>query len=165
MCPPAAGGVARPKPLPPQATPLHTSAHLPSLSRLVAEDELRQKAAAVSQQYGTQVGTSTANLLNPQEIRCVRVCCVKGGGLRGLLAPCRSCCATAWRAGCRKVLPAKARTALLVTEGGRTAEHSPSPGPGPYIKQYRWAHTACPCSDMVRRVQEEHGKLDILVNK
>lgn len=38
---------------------------------LVAEDELRQKAAAVQQQYGTVVGTSTANLMNPQEIRCV----------------------------------------------------------------------------------------------
>lgn len=39
------------------------------LCSLVAEEELRQKAAAVSQQYGTHVGTSTANLLNPQEIR------------------------------------------------------------------------------------------------
>ena len=38
---------------------------------LVPEDELRTKAAAVQQQYGTVVGTSTADLLKPQEIRWV----------------------------------------------------------------------------------------------
>lgn len=37
---------------------------------LVNEEELRSKAAAVSKEYGTTVGTSTANLLKPQEIRC-----------------------------------------------------------------------------------------------
>ncbi|KAL4437150.1 hypothetical protein ABPG75_004289 [Micractinium tetrahymenae] len=36
---------------------------------LVGEEELRSKAAAVSKEYGTTVGTSTANLLKPQEIR------------------------------------------------------------------------------------------------
>lgn len=36
---------------------------------LMAEDEIRQKADAVAKQYGTTVGTSTANLMKPQEIR------------------------------------------------------------------------------------------------
>ncbi len=36
---------------------------------LVGEEELRNKAAAVSKEYGTTVGTSTANLLKPEEIR------------------------------------------------------------------------------------------------
>lgn len=52
---------------PPSSKPPHVLVF--PLCSLVAEEELRQKAAAVSQQYGTQVGTSTANLLNPQEIR------------------------------------------------------------------------------------------------
>jgi NAD(P)-dependent dehydrogenase (short-subunit alcohol dehydrogenase family) len=37
---------------------------------LEAEAALRQKADAVAAQYGTTVGTATANLLHPQEIRC-----------------------------------------------------------------------------------------------
>lgn len=36
---------------------------------LVSEEELQQKAAAVQQQYGTTVGISRANLMQPQEIR------------------------------------------------------------------------------------------------
>ena len=36
---------------------------------LASEQELRQKADAVAAQYGTRVGTSSANLLRPEEIR------------------------------------------------------------------------------------------------
>lgn len=36
---------------------------------LVEEGQLRKQADQVAQQYGTVVGTSTANLMNPQEIR------------------------------------------------------------------------------------------------
>lgn len=36
---------------------------------LVSEEELRSKAAKVASEFGTTVGTSTANLLQPQEIR------------------------------------------------------------------------------------------------
>lgn len=38
---------------------------------LVSEEELRSKAAKVASEFGTTVGTSTANLLQPQEIRWV----------------------------------------------------------------------------------------------
>lgn len=36
---------------------------------LETEENILQKAAAVQAKYGNTVGTSTANLLNPQEIR------------------------------------------------------------------------------------------------
>jgi hypothetical protein len=39
---------------------------------LEPEAALQQKAAAISAQYGTVVGTNSANLLHPQEVRCVQ---------------------------------------------------------------------------------------------
>lgn len=39
---------------------------------LEPEAALQQKAAAIAAQYGTIVGTNSANLLHPQEVRCVQ---------------------------------------------------------------------------------------------
>ena len=47
---------------------------------LDSQDELNKKAAAVAAQYGTTVGTSNANLMNPQEIRWVLKRSTGGGG-------------------------------------------------------------------------------------
>lgn len=95
---------------------------------LEPEAALRQKADAVAAQYGTPVGTAAANLLHPQEIRCLL-----GGSQLSV---------EAW--------PAAERWHCLRS---------------PRLQGTDWVPLPSPCRDMVARVQEEFGKLDILVNK
>ena len=122
---------------------------------LASEQELRQKADAVAAQYGTRVGTSSANLLRPEEIRywgvCVWVCsivCVTvtvcgrglGGRERALRTWWFSVDVRCWRP------------------------------PHPHLTLHHHVpplHCTAPppCREMVQRVQAEFGRLDILVNK
>jgi len=179
---------------------------------LLPEDELKKKAAGVAEAYGTTVGTSSANLLKPQEIRWVwagevggQVCgfvdkgwSMKGweppplpadaaggpvGRLRGWTGRTgwagRICAFVSVRAtmylGCScspQSLPT-AQTALPRTLPACLPACALACLParlGCLPSTLIAAHPlACPlwpgCSDMVARVQEEFGRLDILVNK